>query len=109
MSRMKAVSVWMLPLLILVLSAVALGQNTASIKGTITDPSGAAIVGAKVTARGPLGIERTSQTKQSAEPDSQRNDPHMLDAGIGHETLDAFLAHDEQRSNQKREHTERDK
>ena len=44
------------------LAAVAFAQNTASIQGTATDPAGAVIVGAKVTVRGPLGIERTTLT-----------------------------------------------
>jgi hypothetical protein len=44
------------------LAAVAFAQNTASIQGTATDPAGAVIVGAKVTVRGPLGIERVTLT-----------------------------------------------
>lgn len=62
MLRKKALSLRMLPLLVLLLAVAAFGQNTASIKGTVTDPSGAAIVNAKITAAGPLGIERTAQT-----------------------------------------------
>jgi hypothetical protein len=54
-------------LLVLLLGAVAVAQNTASIKGTVADPSGAAIVGAKITISGPLGIERTTQTSASGD------------------------------------------
>jgi outer membrane receptor protein involved in Fe transport len=57
----------MLPLLVLLLAAVAFGQTTASIKGTVTDPSGAAVVGAGVTVRGPLGIERSTKTNGSGD------------------------------------------
>jgi len=42
----------MLPLLILVLAAAtAFAQTTASIQGTVTDQSGAAVVGAKITVK----------------------------------------------------------
>jgi outer membrane receptor protein involved in Fe transport len=56
----------MLPLLVLVLAAAGFGQTTASIKGTVTDPSGAAVVGAKVTVKG-VGIDRTTQTNGSGD------------------------------------------
>jgi outer membrane receptor protein involved in Fe transport len=49
-------------MLVMLMAAVAFGQNTASIKGTVTDPSGAAIVGAKVTVKGPLATDRSAQT-----------------------------------------------
>jgi outer membrane receptor protein involved in Fe transport len=53
----------MLPLLILFFAAAAFAQTTASIQGTVTDQSGAAVVGAKVTVKNTaLGIERTTQT-----------------------------------------------
>src|SRR6267142_1082894 len=46
------------------LSSAAPGQTTASIKGTVTDASGGAISGAKVTVKGAgSGIERTVMTK----------------------------------------------
>jgi Carboxypeptidase regulatory-like domain len=54
-------------LLVLLLGAVAFAQNTASIKGTVTDPSGAAVVGAKVTAKGPVGIERSGDTNSGGD------------------------------------------
>jgi outer membrane receptor protein involved in Fe transport len=61
MLRKQALSLWMLPLLVVLIAVAAFGQTTASIKGTVTDPSGAAIVGAKVTVKG-VGIDRTTQT-----------------------------------------------
>jgi Carboxypeptidase regulatory-like domain len=55
-----------LPLLILVFAATALAQTTASIQGTVSDQSGAAVVGAKVTVKNSaLGIERNTQTSST--------------------------------------------
>jgi Carboxypeptidase regulatory-like domain/TonB dependent receptor len=54
-------------LLVLLLGAVAFAQNTASIKGTVTDPSGAAVVGAKVTAKGPVGVDRSVDTNANGD------------------------------------------
>src|SRR5260370_16671728 len=62
MPRTGRRAVWLTAIRVLVFAAVGLAQNTASIRGTATDPSGAAVVGAKVTVKGPLGIERTTQT-----------------------------------------------
>jgi len=63
MLKKPAFSPWMLPLSLLLFSAVALAQTTASIQGTVTDQSGAAIAGAKVTIKNSAqGIERTTQT-----------------------------------------------
>lgn len=61
MLRNRALCPWMLPLVILMLAVAAFGQTTASIKGTVTDPSGAAVVGAKITIKG-VGIDRGTQT-----------------------------------------------
>lgn len=48
---------------LLALTVPGFGQVTASIKGTVTDPSGAAVAGAKLTVSNPnRGIERTTQT-----------------------------------------------
>jgi hypothetical protein len=53
---------------LLALSLPVLGQVTASIKGTVTDPSGAAVAGAKVTVSNPArGIERTTQTNTAGD------------------------------------------
>ncbi|MGH9570288.1 MAG: carboxypeptidase regulatory-like domain-containing protein, partial [Candidatus Angelobacter sp.] len=53
-------------LLAFVFSAAAFGQTTASIKGTVTDPSGAAVAGAKITVKS-LGVERTTQTNSAGD------------------------------------------
>ncbi|HZN12026.1 MAG TPA: TonB-dependent receptor [Blastocatellia bacterium] len=48
------------------LLAPALAQSTAAIQGTVTDPSGAVVAGARVTVRSPAtGVERTTQTDES--------------------------------------------
>jgi len=66
MLRKKTFSPWMLSLLILLLAATALAQTTASIQGTVTDQSGAAVANAKITIKNTaLGIERTTQTSSS--------------------------------------------
>jgi outer membrane receptor protein involved in Fe transport len=63
MLRKRAFSTWMLSLLVLMFTATAFAQTTASIQGTVSDQSGAAIVGAKVTVKNTaLGIERSTQT-----------------------------------------------
>src|SRR5262249_3168227 len=62
MSRLRVLASWTLPLIVLLLAVAASGQTTASIKGSVTDTTGAAVVGAAVTVKGPLGIERTTQT-----------------------------------------------
>src|SRR5215468_3127183 len=65
MPRTRALAAWLLTLMILVFAAAGFAQNTASIQGTATDPSGAAVVGAKVTVKGSLGTDRTTQTNSS--------------------------------------------
>src|SRR5262245_53292280 len=65
MPRTRALVAWLLTLMILVFAAAGFAQNTANIQGTATDPSGAAIVGAKVTVKGPFGIDRTTQTNSA--------------------------------------------
>jgi outer membrane receptor protein involved in Fe transport len=62
MFKKVAISPWMLILLLFV-SAAAFSQTTASIIGTVTDPSGAAVVGAKVTVKNASqGTERSAET-----------------------------------------------
>src|SRR5438067_697476 len=62
MSKKVSLPQWML-LLTLMFAVAAFAQTTASIKGTVTDQTGAAVVGAKVTVKdAALGIERTAQT-----------------------------------------------
>jgi hypothetical protein len=66
MLKKLAFSPLMAPLLVLVFAATAFAQTTASIQGTVSDQSGAAIVGAKVTVKNTaLGIERTTQTSST--------------------------------------------
>jgi Carboxypeptidase regulatory-like domain/TonB dependent receptor len=92
MSRTKALPLWSLPLLVVLLAAVAFGQNTASIKGTVTDPSGAAVVGAKVTVKGPLGIDRAGQTNAGGDYEIPALPPGMYTVEVqmnGFQTQDA--------------------
>src|ERR1700704_6514019 len=66
MLRKVAFSSRMLPLLVLLLAATAFAQTTASIQGTVSDQSGAAVVGAKVLVKNTaLGIARTTQTNST--------------------------------------------
>jgi hypothetical protein len=54
--------------IVLSFSLAALAQDTASITGTVTDPSGAAVSGAQVTLTSPdRGINRTSPTNESGD------------------------------------------
>src|SRR5215813_5814293 len=54
---------FVLSLLTLLTAVAAFAQVTASIKGTVADTSGAAVVGAKVTVSSPaIGVERTTTT-----------------------------------------------
>ena len=63
MKRILFVSV-----LVLLFAAMAMGQITASIKGNVTDPSGAAVVGAKISVNNPAqGIVRTALTNSSGD------------------------------------------
>ena len=66
MLRKKTFSPWMLSLLVLLSAATAFAQTTAKILGTVTDATGAAVVGAQISIKNPaLGIERTTQTNSS--------------------------------------------
>lgn len=54
--------------ILLILAVPAFGQVTASIKGTVTDPSGAAVAGAKVTVTNTArGISRITQTNSTGD------------------------------------------
>ena len=67
MSKKVSFPQWML-LLTLMFAVAAFAQTTASIKGTVTDQTGAAVVGAKVTIKAAaLGIERTAQTNNGGD------------------------------------------
>ena len=66
MLRKVGFSPRLLPLLLLVFTVASFAQTTASIQGTVTDQSGAAVVGAKVTVKSTAtGIERTTQTSST--------------------------------------------
>ncbi|MBZ5522570.1 MAG: TonB-dependent receptor [Acidobacteriia bacterium] len=66
MFKKFAFSPWIMLLVVFLLSAAAFSQTTASIIGTVTDPSGAAVVGAKITVKNAAqGIERNTETGPS--------------------------------------------
>src|SRR6476469_560888 len=66
MLKKVALSPMMLSLLILVVAASAFSQTTANIQGTVSDQSGAAVAGAKITVKNTaMGIERTTQTNST--------------------------------------------
>src|SRR5882724_3764268 len=66
MLKKLALAPLMVSLLVLVFAASSFAQTTASIQGTVSDQSGAAVVGAKVTVKNTaLGIERTTQTSST--------------------------------------------
>src|SRR5437764_1069851 len=68
MSKKVALRLCVLSLLIMALAVAGMAQTTASIKGTVTDPSGAAVAGAKVVVKNTAqGIERTTQTNSSGD------------------------------------------
>src|SRR5947209_5425482 len=68
MSKIVALRLCILSLLIMVLAITGVAQTTASIKGTVTDQSGAAVSSAKVTVKNVAqGFERTAQTNESGE------------------------------------------
>ena len=61
--RLKCLAIMLSGLLILVSSFTAFAQTSGTIEGTVTDPSGAAVVGAKITVRNEgTGQERITQT-----------------------------------------------
>jgi outer membrane receptor protein involved in Fe transport len=66
MLKKVAFSPFTLTLLVLLFAATAFAQTTAKILGTVSDQSGAAVVGAKVTVKNTaLGIERNTQTSST--------------------------------------------
>ena len=65
MSKKVAISPWIL-LLVLLTGVAAFAQTTASVIGTVTDPTGAAVVGASVTVKNAAqGIARSATTGAS--------------------------------------------
>src|SRR5437588_7573595 len=68
MSKKVSLPQWMLLLVVMLFSVAAFAQTTASIKGTVTDQTGATVVGAKVIVKdAALGIERTAQTNAAGD------------------------------------------
>src|SRR6476469_1740681 len=85
----------MLPLLVLVFAASAFSQPTASIQGTVTDQSGAAVVGAKVIVKNPaLGIERTTQTSSTGSYEVPALPPGIYSVQIQMTGFESQLAKD---------------
>ena len=95
MLKKVAFSPWMLPLLILVFAAAAFAQTTASIQGSVTDQSGAAVVGAKVTVKNQaLGIERTTQTNATGAYEVPALPPGVYTVQVQMNGLESPLAKD---------------
>src|SRR6267154_2066606 len=67
-TRKLLFSFFAIPALIVSVVSPASAQTTASIKGTVTDASGAVVAGAKITVKNPsLGIARTTETNDSGD------------------------------------------
>jgi len=67
-TRKLLFSFFAIPALIVSVVSPASAQTTASIKGTVTDASGAVVAGAKITVKNPsLGIARTTETNESGD------------------------------------------
>ncbi len=94
MSRKRALSLWMLTLMVLLLAVAAFAQNTASIKGSVTDATGAAVVGAKVTVKGPTGSERTTQTSSAGDYEVPALPPGMYSVEVQMNGFQPQLAKD---------------
>src|SRR5689334_1456255 len=95
MLRKKTFSPWMLSLLILLLAATALAQTTASIQGTVTDQSGAAVANAKITIKNTaLGIERTTQTSSSGAYEIPALPPGIYSVQVQQPGIETQLAKD---------------
>src|SRR5262249_52610762 len=84
MSRTKVLASWMLTLVVLLLAVSGFAQTTASIKGTVTDATGAAIAGAKGTVKGPLGVERSTGTNSGGDYEKLALPPgtYSVEAGV---------------------------
>src|SRR5512146_416347 len=67
MSRGSVFFPWTLLIAVVFFATAAFSQNTASIKGTVKDATGAAVAGAKITVSGTLGIQRTTQTNATGD------------------------------------------
>jgi len=95
MLRKAAFSPWILSLVILVFSATVFAQTTAKVLGTVTDPSGAAVVGAKVTVKNSArGIERTTQSNATGAYEVDALPPGTYDVQVQMNGFSTELAKD---------------
>jgi hypothetical protein len=95
MLRKVAFSPWLLSLLILMFAATAFAQTTARILGTVSDQSGAAVVGAKVTIKNTaLGIERTTQTSATGSYEAPALPPGVYSVQVQMNGFETQLAKD---------------
>src|SRR5471032_186419 len=95
MSSKQVFSTRALLLVCLLLTAVAFGQTTASVLGTVTDSSGAAIAGAKVTVKNEaVGIERQTQTNASGDYEIPALPPGIYTVKVQSEKFATQIAKD---------------
>jgi hypothetical protein len=95
MLRKVAFFPWILSLLILMFSATVFAQTTAKVLGTVTDPSGAAVVGAKVTVKNAArGIERTAQTNDTGTYEVDALPPGTYEVQVQMNGFSTLLAKD---------------
>jgi outer membrane receptor protein involved in Fe transport len=95
MSSKQVFSPRALLLVCLLLTAVAFGQTTASVLGTVTDSSGAAIAGAKVTVKNEaVGIERQTQTNASGDYEIPALPPGIYTVKVQSEKFATQIAKD---------------
>jgi hypothetical protein len=85
----------MLALLVLVFAASAFAQTTAKILGSVTDTSGAAVVGAQITVKDPaLGIERTTETNSTGGYEVAALPPGKYNVQVANKGFETQLARD---------------
>ena len=85
----------MLALLVLVFAASAFAQTTAKILGSVTDTSGAAVVGAQITVKDPaLGIERTTATNSTGGYEVAALPPGKYNVQVANKGFETQLARD---------------
>jgi outer membrane receptor protein involved in Fe transport len=95
MSRKQAFLSRALLLVCVMFAIAAFAQTTASIKGTVSDSSGAAIVGAKVIVRNPdAGIERHTQTNSSGDYEVPALPPGLYSVEVQSEKFSTQIAKD---------------
>ena len=95
MSSKQAFSPRALLLVCILFAVAAFAQTTASIKGTVTDSSGAAIPGAKVTVKSPaVAIERHVQTNASGDYEVPALPPGVYTVEVQSEKFATQIAKD---------------